>query len=78
MIVVQVSLGKKERPSKNKKAGGVAQAVECLPKHEALNSNPSTAKKKKTHIKETVGTEYLYSPEMHVGTQNPPQPQIKI
>jgi hypothetical protein len=31
-----------------KKADGVAQAVECLPsKHEAVSSNPRAAKKKK-------------------------------
>jgi hypothetical protein len=34
-------------PNTKKRAGGVAQVVGCLPsKHEALNSNPSDAKKK--------------------------------
>jgi hypothetical protein len=32
------------------RGGGVAQVVKLLPsKHEALSSNPSTAKTKKTH-----------------------------
>jgi hypothetical protein len=42
--MVQETLSKKYPTQK--RAGGVAQAVECLPsKCEALNSNPSTAKK---------------------------------
>jgi hypothetical protein len=46
---VPADLGKKRDPSsREKEAGGVAQAVVCLSsksKHEALSSNPSTAKK---------------------------------
>jgi Trk K+ transport system NAD-binding subunit len=33
-----------QKVTKDKRAGSVAQVVECLPsKHKALNSNPSTA-----------------------------------
>jgi hypothetical protein len=33
-------------PTHKKRAGGVAQVIECLPrKHEALSLNPSTVKK---------------------------------
>jgi hypothetical protein len=52
--VVQASLGKKRdfisKVTRIKKAGGVAQAEECLPsKHKVLSSNPSTAKPKAKH-----------------------------
>jgi hypothetical protein len=40
---------------KNVLAGGVAQAVQCLPsKHEALSSNSITSKKKKGFGKHTM------------------------
>jgi hypothetical protein len=44
--IVQETLFQKHPTQK--RAGGMAQAVECLPsKYEALNLNPSSAKKKK-------------------------------
>jgi hypothetical protein len=50
-IMVQVCPGKKQDPipktTRAKRAGRMAQMVECLPsKREALNSNPSTTKTK--------------------------------
>jgi hypothetical protein len=40
----------KKYPTQNR-AGGVTQAVECLPsKHEALSSNTSTKRKKKRFL----------------------------
>jgi hypothetical protein len=67
--VTQAGLGKKQDPiskiTRAKRAGGVAQAVECLThKHEALSPNPSTHLPKKgymymyIHI-HTVGQEVL-------------------
>jgi hypothetical protein len=51
--MVQAILGKKQdsiskiTTAKKEKAGGMAQAVECLPsKHKALISNTSTTKNK--------------------------------
>jgi hypothetical protein len=45
----------------------VAQVVECLPhKHEALNSNPSTAKRKKQ--KQKAEKKVIYSPTTMYGT----------
>jgi hypothetical protein len=44
-----VCRGRQDHIKKSIIAGGVAQAVECLPsKLEAMSSNPNTAKKKQT------------------------------
>jgi hypothetical protein len=45
-----------------KRAGGVAQAIEHLPRtHKALSSNPRTATKKKTELDLDIRTNSIYS-----------------
>jgi hypothetical protein len=60
--VVQVKVKPYLQNNQRKRAGGMAQAIEHLPgKHKALNSNPSTAKKKKTRGKtlQDIGIYFL-------------------
>jgi hypothetical protein len=71
-ILVQTTLGKnwdstwittivKKKIIKIKKAGGVAQAVRCLPtKCKALSSNPSTIAKKKRKYSEEIRSKYVH------------------
>jgi hypothetical protein len=54
-MAVQTGLGKKQnlifKITRGKRAGGMAQVVECLPsKHKALSSNPSTTNTKKMSV----------------------------
>jgi hypothetical protein len=45
-----------------KRAGGVAQVVECLlSKHEVLSSNPSTRKKERQQLEDTVSYLKLFT-----------------
>jgi hypothetical protein len=52
--MVKASLGKNQNPiskiTKAKRAGGVAQAVECLYQAQALSSNPNTDPSKKNTV----------------------------